>query len=635
MKIATLQVRNFRCFKGPHTFGPFEATRVLIVGDNEGGKSSLLDAIQFALLGRCRGLDRGGRGVDVLLCVSAKPTDPLAVTLVLSGIKGYTHLSVTREWSAKSGGRFEVHDLARPDGTVVESFGGTSDEQYAAFLSLLGVTRDQLEASLNTDLLFLSDDTFVKNLILGVLNVQIPQDWDDDKVVRTISLAEADERYKQAYEERAMLKRSMKALGVPAKPESPRGSRTIAEIDAALTALEAEQRQKSEAKGKLLGAKDEQIARVRFLLTTATAELKAVPAASAQPCDDPQAEFDRLEANLTRLSAESETLTHTLNERLANQPKADSSFTEQLAAVEAHDPSRGCVLSRDFLPCPLKKPAITSALKLLRKQAQPAAEPNDTAELKDRLSRVVVTLNQVKASRDHIGKWILDEQSRQERLAAAHAAVRERESQLAALTADAPDAAATEALTALQGEIDALQARIDKGKSVRTLNVQLNRDWEAYEAASAKVKELEADLAKLEAAVKFYGPDGARVQALAGAVEGFTAAVSQRLSGFGYTVKFQAEPWEVFINDLPMRMLSTSARLRVGFVFQLAFADYLGTQFVLVDSLDWLLSQHRAALTQVVMSEPLAQVWLAKATEANAPVPNVEGTAVISLWAKE
>ena len=52
MRPLELRLRNFRSYSGEHTFDFRERTLLGIVGPIGSGKSSLLDAIAFALYGR-------------------------------------------------------------------------------------------------------------------------------------------------------------------------------------------------------------------------------------------------------------------------------------------------------------------------------------------------------------------------------------------------------------------------------------------------------------------------------------------------------------------------------------------------------------------------------------------------------
>lgn len=70
MLIRSLEIEGFRShLKSRIEFGRLN----LVLGPNAAGKSSILDAIGFALTGACRGTDEGGRGSDALVTLGTAP----------------------------------------------------------------------------------------------------------------------------------------------------------------------------------------------------------------------------------------------------------------------------------------------------------------------------------------------------------------------------------------------------------------------------------------------------------------------------------------------------------------------------------------------------------------------------------
>lgn len=139
MIIRRLRLVNFRSHAD--TDLPFALDKVLIVGPNGGGKSSLLDAMCYGLTGVCRGTDQGGRGAKDLVGWSWRDGEQVGtVSLEIEGAPRMTRgigsgpKSAEGATIAKDIG-FDarmVQALFRPD-----SFATLPDgEQSALFLSV-------------------------------------------------------------------------------------------------------------------------------------------------------------------------------------------------------------------------------------------------------------------------------------------------------------------------------------------------------------------------------------------------------------------------------------------------------------------------------------------------------------------
>jgi hypothetical protein len=152
----------------------------------------------------------------------------------------------------------------------------------------------------------------------------------------------------------------------------------------------------------------------------------------------------------------------------------------------------------------------------------------------------------------------------------------------------------------------------------------------------AKLAKAEADLEILEARVELLGPKGIRATALAAAVSGFEDAINAALGSFGFTLAFQVEPWNVFIesDDKGRRrftMLSAGEQLWTGLAFQLALAMVSGLNFCLLDASEAVVGKNRGLLTDLVMAAPVEQILVAMAKAEGDPSPELDGLQVIRM----
>jgi hypothetical protein len=158
----------------------------------------------------------------------------------------------------------------------------------------------------------------------------------------------------------------------------------------------------------------------------------------------------------------------------------------------------------------------------------------------------------------------------------------------------------------------------------------------SHEQATAKVANVQADLARQDALVELLGPKGILATALQAALGDFLAAVNGALAAFGFSLDIQVEPWQVLVRKgdaAPVRfaLLSAGEQLWTALAFQLALAIVSGLKLVVVDAAEAVVGQHRAILTELVMAAPDVQVIVAMARGANEPAPDIPGLQVLRL----
>ncbi len=160
MTIARLELRDFRCFAEAGI--DFDPALTFLCAHNASGKSSVLDAIEWCLAGRCRGTDDRGAGSKALI---RDDLDSMLVRAIFSD-GTYAARQLSRNGSTK----------ADPPEPVVN--------------------RDMLRCLMNGGAFLDLAHADAKNLLLSALNVKVPIDG------KELTLAEVESAYQLAFSER-------------------------------------------------------------------------------------------------------------------------------------------------------------------------------------------------------------------------------------------------------------------------------------------------------------------------------------------------------------------------------------------------------------------------------------------------
>ena len=187
-------------------------------------------------------------------------------------------------------------------------------------------------------------------------------------------------------------------------------------------------------------------------------------------------------------------------------------------------------------------------------------------------------------------------------------------------------------------QVEALRARVAKGKIVLEAIKGYWREMEIHTKGLQQEAKLKAEVDRLEALVEALGPNGLRVEALQKSVGAFEAAINRTTETFGWTVKFQIQPWEVLVNGRPLTAYSESERFRIGIGVQIAVAQASGLKFIVVDRLDMLDRENRTKVTQMLMdasTSTLDQVVIMSTREDDQPLPSMPNCAAYRLAKNE
>jgi hypothetical protein len=588
MMITSLQLKSFRSFSDTEIL--LNAPRVFLAGLNGSGKSTIREAIKWALTGRCQGLDGKGAGGDKLIPSYSPGSQTVDVALRVNDVVG-----IERSW-APNGSSLEVEGFA----------GSATEQQRAIYADLLHCDEAYVDAALDTTVFRNLHHADAKALMLALLDVKVPV-GDTEYTLDGLEAA-----YQKAFKDRKSAKDKVKGAFVPPVATSTLPSlqnKTLADKDAHLAGIAkllvdlrlavGDLQQKiggSVAQRKDLVAKQERLKATGWLTSP-------IPVKPEGLYEDVVAKIVDVEERLGMME-EAQTEEPAPVQRPADNVDIDTQ-RKKAAALRTFDPKGGCVLD-SRTPCPVAKVKFFSRARdiedAIEKLAPPAPAEPVAPKPKNPLVAELADLQAKKAAFVAYAQAAEQDQ----RL------VRELEAEIAAV----PDT------SALETDLGVLTERVNNGQAIEKAAIAFYAGLQAHADAIAHRTTLEADVTRLEALVDVLGPNGARVQALAKALGPFEAVINSYLQPFGWTVGFQVDPWAVLINGRLVDTYSRSEQHRIGVALQLAIAEKSGLKFAIVDELDMLDVQNRELMARALYGSTLDQVILLSTREVNQPLPD-------------
>lgn len=605
MKIEFLALRSFRSFVGINL--NLNAPKVYICGENGVGKSSIKTALRWALTGVCEQTD--GRGVGW------QEMAPEGSTAVKADVQFSSGFSVEREYNPAN--KALIVNKQPAEITVAQG----------AIYSHLHVEPAWLNAVLETSYFVDLAHGDAKALVLSLLDVKVDVDMTplappQKKIIVKMSLEQVQAAYKEAFSKRAAAKVAAKNHSVPAFDEPEGEMPTVAEVREKLADLRKEREALIAASGNVAGQREALQQELRRLQTkgfepvpTEEAPSEEAIAALASAIASAEGELDAAVAELSRTAP-------------ARPDAVDgvipvAALRKQVDVLMAHQPGRGCVLDAE-VSCDTAKIRFTNRAKKIREQieaaggdafqdAPVAADPKGdiVGDIRKRIDR----LREKKAADERLRANKLGAEANNAALQATIDGIEERLSGLA------EDQEAKQAL-------ELLSTRISKGEMFETRCAAYWRDKERHDAAVAKREALQQEVAHLEALVEQLGPKGAMVVALAKAIGDFAERINHVTTKFGWTVRFEVEPWRVWVNNRPLESYSESQRFRIGIAVQLAVSALSGLGFVVIDRLDMLTTKNRSEMTALLLSAEeidVQQVIILAARDEDIAVPQIPG----------
>lgn len=616
MRLTSIHIQNMRCL----TDARMSLDNVtLVLGPNGTGKSTIAEAIRYALTGECGFTTKAGAGASRVIRHGAKVASiDLAadVATIMRTIKG-------------SGSTVAVDKLAGDEARAALEVALPAPELLRCMLSsshFISLPAKEQQAVLSSLAGQPVDAAWVREQ-LGPLASEVK---DALEATNLQGPALLDHLHSTAYGARTERNRRVKDLAGQLSGEAP-----VAVAEDVLAKL---REAKEKASTKLAGAQQK--------LGAASAQITAHERAK-DAVEQTSQRLGRAKEELRNLSIPEDVptadaladLQRQVQEADEKRRTAETNRASVSGALKALIEQHGRILQLggkcpvlDTVDCPLSADDRASAIAGLQQsinamQAEEqklASEAEDAAQSLKALRLQADEANALRTSAAVSTQRHADLTSDVERLA--------QEAEAALETYQATPAASRETLENLVAEADEAYGRADDALQAA---LGTARDAEAWAKRATELYEAEKAAKAIDSVVKALAPGGLPAKAMQETVGTIVEAVNRVLAeftdfvllietgeDFGLSVTHRGYP-------TPLQDLSESEKLRVGIALQVAFAHLTEFGFVVVDGADRLDTTNRGPMIGMLLGCGVQAV--VTATPLNVGRPNLEGLAVYDL----
>lgn len=583
MYIKTLHIKNWRSHSATSfTFGKFNLLR----GPNNSGKSSVAQAIEYVLTGRCAGLTENGAGADKYLTLGRKG----------GGAEIEAHIAVNKglQYTLKRTRTPSTGSLTLSNGSGQPIAGRQAEE----FLGELGLEKDAVSAALRAGrFLALSKDA-QKELLADVLK---PADANVPEEIRealglyftvggaanapaTMGLETVRALEKSSITTRAECTAALRELGEPeAVPERPADQPTASQCMKRLDGLRMEQNSLVREKQVLQNSWADRVRQGREALAK-------LPQARERVLDNAE------EAACLKI--------------IENEPKiiANQELLDRLRFEIAGLEQDIKTASKKAGKCPTCGHAVETEDLITRYQGGISARKSRIPTLEGMLPGE--PLHKIKETlRAH--REAVIEVERLKKL-------------LSELPADEPAPDTTEH----DRKIAELEERMKKGQEVVADIVRQESARALYLKVIENRQRLESKREAADKVAKWAGPSGVQATMSGENLPAFVKTMDQTLARFGYSVAIFMEPYSIeilrikdgHVTSIDPYLLSESEQYRFSVAFQVALAKVTGIGFVVLDRADVLVGDNRGTLIEALLKSGLDQVFVLASAADRVPV---------------
>lgn len=594
MKITSLKINNFRCFEDVEL--TFEQPVTFLLGPNHVGKSTVLDALCWAIVAVCRGTDAGGKGAEDLVRRGAAP-DTMSVQV------GVGKSSFTR--------------------TVTE---GPRSKLSTTIESKHGIRRDAALVCLAWDAFLNMDPATAREILMSVLDIKVPlslvkelagADFAEIERLKFAGPEDLAAAYAHVYKERAAVARDLKTFGstpppdltvYPPKLQQLSVQEAVEQQGIAKDQLAELRRQLEALVVQYAGpVSDNKKAELASTIEGLKARMKkwndAVKALGDKP--DPATLQEALTGAVTRHEAASATCQAIAAEIQPIQVDVAS----LKAALELLDLSgTGTKLCptcrRGLTPALLKGIVGTITKELGEKQAALENKKKDYLAAQAALKAADPTSYSRALDRaaDNLASWQSNSKTYHDELHTVAVALAVAEAEYIAMDDPGP----TETIPEHQA-VTETRGLIERGDLfLRRLGAYIS-DRGQYDVATKQIGAAKARHGALERLCELLEPKGKiATECIGGKLAAFEKTINGAIEKFGYTAGISLDPsFAIAVKHqdgpvIPLKLLSFSERLRLGFSIQAAFAKESGFGLIVADEVSLLDADGRLALLGLV-----------------------------------
>jgi DNA repair exonuclease SbcCD ATPase subunit len=561
MKIKGLLMENFTRYEKAEVSFPSKVN--ILVARNAEGKTSIVDAVTYALTGRCARTDGAGRGAEAMVRTGEREAE-ISLAISANGDNDYT--------------------LGRkiPGGLWMTGHEASQKNLQEFLYQVIGADQGAVTAALNTfDFLWLKPDE-QKSLLFNLLGLSFEADdvkrsiageIDEDRVeaegllgAAPLSLFDGTGNtyanlYQHFYDLRRNYKRRLKELGafepLVVKDMPPRE-----EVTDKLETLQGERTEKNQKLRDARAATER-----RTCLESELEELEKDLEKAGPPPED--AEKAQAKASEMRSKAVSKT-----DESMRLMKAA-----EGLASAAAN---KACPLAPGFVTCPLGKAKRDGLVEEIEKASMTL--DSEILSLQEKAHKLEERFGDVRDGA---------------KLEGQASGIRQ---ELANIP-ETPDIMSGDFLD----KIHELDERIIKGKSILEEIDQAAGARQAMEAVMKERTRLSGHVDLLERLVEITSPKGIPGRLLAETVGPLEKLANERLSlltGGQYSLHFEVNPWGIQVthegSTSDLGRLSSSERMRIGIILQDAVSRLSGLRVMMIDNADVLDPGNRALLIETL-----------------------------------
>lgn len=597
MRIERITLKNFRSHKDSEIAGLGKF--VVFMGANGAGKSSILDAVKYALTGTCRGTDDAGRGAEKL---ATGGDGEFELSMVTS--KGV----VTRRTG--QGPRSQAH-------TKIGKLTGLDQEMSQVLLQPTQFMK-MAPADQKALLMSLMAETITGKDVAEALGDLVTMPSGSKVAVDALTTLDGvNEMDRQLREKRPLLKGELSGL-VYTPPEKMPGLPAEETTEIALEAARSELR---DLENELIDKKAAGQGNGRELLQKRLVDLDAKAADISKRLDD-LGERTKVVASIKEHEAKLKTAQEADSDRGAKIAKIEGEIAiarSNMATIKEQAAKLGalkgaCPTCEQPVGAEYSKQAIESLRAKYEKLAKGVKEHqeqvnalrqveagNGVEALRQNLTALRQTLTEIDGLNERMQEISVDAEKVQAEMAKPQA-----------------KAASAE-------EIATLETRIGNGRSYVASVEYVIAEEKRKADVERKRQTVQSQLQWVEAMIEKLGPKGPiRAKLLGGGLGDLLAQINVIGCGLDMgKIGIQIEPWLITVDGLPAVMLSESELYRLSLAFAGVFAKKSGAGILCLDGADILDPDNRALLAEVLEAVRLDQVIVA--STGVPPFPCSEG----------